>query len=60
MLAIMLWIDTYWLDAETRWHLFMTVQLLRASGTSHIWNYKTKQVLTFSIFPAICHDEIIL
>jgi hypothetical protein len=60
MLAIMLWIDMYWLDTETRWHLFMTVQLLKASGTSHTWNYKTKQVLALSILPKICHTEIIL
>jgi len=60
MLAIMLWIDMYWLDMETRWHLFMTVPLLRASGTLHTWNYKTKQVLTFSVFPTTCHTEIVL
>ena len=60
MLAIMLWIDMYWLDMETRWHLFMTVQLLKVSGTLHTWNYKIKQVLAFSILPKVCHAEIML
>jgi hypothetical protein len=60
MLAIMLWIDMYWLDTVTKWHLFMIVQLLEASGTLRIWNYKTKQVLAFSILPKICYTEVML